>query len=119
MKRVVVESPYAGVGNEVQVHVTYARACIKDCLERGEAPIASHLLYTQPGVLDDKIKEQRAVGMAAGFEWGAMAEEVVVYTDHGISDGMRRGMNIYGELHIPITLRSLYNGSIDDSTAEC
>ena len=32
----------------------YARACLRDSLLRGEAPIASHLLYTQPvASLDD------------------------------------------------------------------
>lgn len=46
MRRVIVESPYAG---EVEANVTYARACVRDCVLRGEAPIASHLLFTQPG----------------------------------------------------------------------
>ena len=53
---VIVESPYAG---DVERNERYARACIRDCLLRGEAPFASHLLYTQAGVLDDTIKEER------------------------------------------------------------
>ena len=40
MKLVVVESPYAG---DVETNVRYARAAIRDCLMRGEAPFASHL----------------------------------------------------------------------------
>src|SRR5690606_21487830 len=40
-RRVIVESPYAG---DVETHVAYARAALRDCLSRGEAPIASHLL---------------------------------------------------------------------------
>lgn len=63
---VIVESPYAG---DVDANVTYARRALRDCLERGEAPIASHLLYTQPGVLDDTVPEQRALGIAAGLAW--------------------------------------------------
>lgn len=47
MKLVIVESPYAG---DVKTNVAYARAAIRDCLMRGEAPYASHLLYTQEGV---------------------------------------------------------------------
>lgn len=46
MRRVVLESPFAG---DVERNVRYAKACIRDCLSRGEAPIASHLLFTQPG----------------------------------------------------------------------
>jgi hypothetical protein len=53
MKLVIIESPYAG---EVEANVAYARACMRDSLGHGEAPIASHLLYTQPGILCEKKK---------------------------------------------------------------
>lgn len=39
---VLLESPYAGY---VERNLAYARACARDCLLRGEAPFASHLLY--------------------------------------------------------------------------
>lgn len=90
MRLVIVESPYAG---DIQKHVRYARACLRDCLLRGEAPMASHLLYTQPGVLDDAIPDQRRLGIEAGLEWGAVAEWTVVYTDCGISKGMEHGIS--------------------------
>lgn len=70
MRKVVVESPYAG---NVERNLAYARACLHDCLLRGEAPIASHLLYTQPGVLDDDRPEERKLGIEAGLVWGALA----------------------------------------------
>lgn len=73
-------------------NVAYARAAIKDCLMRGEAPYASHLLYTQPGVLDDTIQEDRDRGMFAGFAWRQAASKTVVYTDLGVSRGMRAGI---------------------------
>jgi hypothetical protein len=41
----------------------------------GEAPIASHLLYTQPGVLRDEIPEERRHGIDAGLAWGAVAHD--------------------------------------------
>ena len=56
MQRVIIESPYAG---DVERNVRYARAAMADCLKRGEAPFASHLLYTQEGVLDDDIPGER------------------------------------------------------------
>ena len=88
-KLVVLESPYAG---DVEANLTYLRACMADCLRRGEAPYASHALYTQPGVLDDTIPAERRLGMLAGFAWGALAARCVVYVDRGISNGMREGI---------------------------
>jgi hypothetical protein len=89
-KLVILESPYAGniVGN-----VRYARAAVKDSLMRGEAPIASHLLYTQPNILDDDIPEERQMGIDAGLAWRTVAEATVVYTDFGISRGMKFGID--------------------------
>lgn len=89
MRRVVLESPYSG---NVRKNRAYARACVKDCLKRGEAPIASHLLFTQPGILSDIDPEERRLGMAAGWAWIPIADAVVVYEDLGISSGMRAGM---------------------------
>lgn len=89
MRRVILESPYAG---DVDGNVDYARACMRDCLMRGEAPFASHLLYTQPGILRDKNNDERQLGIKAGLEWGVVAEATVVYIDNGISAGMRQGI---------------------------
>jgi hypothetical protein len=90
MKLVILESPFAG---DIQRNVEYARACVRDSLLRGEAPIASHLLYTQPGILDDTIPEERQHGIDAGLAWRAVAHGSVVYTDMGISRGMQYGID--------------------------
>jgi len=89
MRLVVLETPFAG---DVERNLTYARACMRDCLLRGEAPYASHLLYAQPGVLDDNDPDERNLGIEAGLHWGAQAEATVVYTDLGISPGMQLGI---------------------------
>lgn len=89
MKTVILESPYAG---DSEVHIRYARACMGDCLRRGEAPFASHLLYTQPGVLDDRMPDERNMGIAAGLAIGDLFDATVVYTDLGISSGMEMGI---------------------------
>lgn len=70
----------------------YARAAMLDCLLRGEAPYASHLLYTQ--VLDDDVEEERHRGMEAGIELShhlLLDEDAqhVFYDELGISGGMR------------------------------
>lgn len=85
MKLVILESPYAG---DIERNVKYARACVKDCLLRGESPIASHLLYTQPGILDDNAPEQRTLGIEAGLAWASVAELHVFYLDLWWSNGM-------------------------------
>jgi hypothetical protein len=89
VRLVIVESPYAG---DIERNTRYLRACLADCLSRGEAPFASHAIYTQPGVLDDSDPVQRKLGMDAGFSWRVIAEATVAYTDLGVSRGMLAGI---------------------------
>lgn len=104
MKKVVIESPFAG---DVKRNLKYLRACMRDCLLRGEAPFASHALYPQPGVLDDDTPSDRELGIQAGFVWGAAAEVTVVYTDLGISRGMEYGIAAAAKAGRPVETRSL------------
>jgi hypothetical protein len=86
---IILETPFAG---DIKKNIAFARACMKDCFCRCEFPFASHLLYTQEGILDDNSKEDRELGMKAGLAWGKYAVATVVYTDLGISEGMKRGI---------------------------
>lgn len=104
MKRVVIESPYAG---DVERNTAYARACMLDSLHRGEAPYASHLLFTQPGILDDTNPVERRLGIEAGLAWGEAADLVAVYVDLGVSAGMRLGMERHRERGVPVEERRL------------
>lgn len=116
MRRVILESPYAG---DVKRNVEYARACMRDSLMRGEAPMASHLLYTQPGVLDDNIPDERKMGIEAGLAWGTEAEATVFYVDYGYSAGMMEGVKRAYLEKRPVEIRTLYGGPknvIDIST---
>jgi hypothetical protein len=93
-RRVILKSPYGSPDPAlVERNVAYARAAMRDSLLRGEAPIASHLLYTQPGVLDDQVPDERARGIEAGLAWGEVAEATVAYVDLGITSGMRKGID--------------------------
>lgn len=89
MRLVLIESPYAG---DVAYNLAYGRACVADCLARGEAAFASHLLYTQEGVLDDSDPAERKLGMRAGFAFGSKCDATVVYIDLGQSPGMLAGV---------------------------
>ncbi len=92
MRRVVIESPLrAKDAVHYEINREYARACMADSIERGEAPFAGHLLYDQPGILDDTVKEQRRVGILAHLLWAMQADVCVLYEDLGISDGMQEG----------------------------
>lgn len=88
---VIIESPYKNDDPAiVQANEEYARRCMRDCLNRGEAPWASHLLYTQ--VLNEDNPAERELGINAGLDWGQHAEATVVYLDRGISEGMIKGI---------------------------
>lgn len=106
MRRVIVESPYAG---DVKRNEIYARAAMLDCLRRGEAPFVSHLFYTQ--VLDDTILEDRVLGIGAGHAWIICADATVVYTDLGISPGMKEGIAIAENHRRVIEYRTLEKGA--------
>jgi hypothetical protein len=84
MKLVVLESPYAGDAEE---NLKYLEECILDCLKRGESPYASHKLLT--GALNDRLPEERELGIQAGFAWHAVADKIVFYLDRGASPGMK------------------------------
>lgn len=105
---VLVESPYAGKNDEeLARNIRYARACLHDCLRRGEYPFASHLLYTQTGVLRDGVSEERKLGIQAGLAWGRRAQVTVVYTDLGITKGMNLGIERAQEAGRPVEFRTL------------
>lgn len=88
--RTIVESPFAG---DVARNLRFVRAIMRDCLLSGEAPYASHALYTQEGVLDDTNPEERRIGMEAGFAWADGANKIAVYSNYGLSPGMQAGID--------------------------
>lgn len=86
MRRIIVESPYAG---DAERNTRYLRACLADCLLRGEAPFVSHGLYTQLCVLNDNDPQQRRLGINTGFAWRAMADATVIYIDLRMTGDMQ------------------------------
>jgi len=105
-KLVIMESPYAG---DITKNISYAHSCIRDCILRNEAPIASHLLYTQDGILRDHNHEERWLGITCGWAWYKAADLIAVYTNFGISSGMKRGIELAQRLKKPIEERYLEN----------
>lgn len=87
---VIIESPYAG---HVSRNLSYARAAMHDSIMRAEVPLASHLLYTQAGILDDDDHEQRALGIRLGYELWRFADIIAFYVDLGWSPGMEAALD--------------------------
>lgn len=115
MRTVILETPFAGEGEtfeerdlDREVNIEFGRACLHDCfVNYNEAPFASHLLYTQEGVLDDDNPEQRRRGIAAGLAVGDCLEATVVYVNRGISEGMAEGIKRAAYAGRPVEIRWL------------
>jgi hypothetical protein len=111
MRRVVIESPYKGkTPGEIERNLRFLRACIRDCITRGESPYASHALLTQPGVLRDHVDEERKLGIEAGLLWKDVADATVVYIDLGVTNGMSYGIERAKLLGKRIEIRRLGEG---------
>lgn len=93
MRLIIIESPYAARGGlTVAQHVHYAHLALLDSLARGEAPLASHLLY--PQVLPD-VGADRDLGIAAGLAWADRGDLAAFYVDLGWSMGMNHALDFY------------------------
>ena len=95
MRRVFVCSAYRG---DVAANVEIARAACREVLRGGDAPFAPHLLY--PGLLDDAVPAERALGIEAGRRWLATAHEVLVVGP--VTAGMREEIATAEALGIPV-----------------
>lgn len=80
---------------------------MQDSLRRGEAPLATHLLYAHSGVSDDTNPVDRKHCIDAGLAWGKFAEATVVYTDRGISEGMKYGIENAKKCRRPVEYRAI------------
>ena len=91
--RVIIESPFKGRDKfQLWSNIQYARLCVRDSILRGEAPIASHLLYTQPDILNDDIPAERTLGMGVVFSGLLWRNYVQSTRITGISSGMEAGI---------------------------
>lgn len=129
MKFAIIESPLGTKPDgsrcspeEFAKNQEYVNACMLDSFRRGEYPFASHGIY--PHCLKDALPEERKLGMEAGF---AVAKALynacqldpytltkmadcciaVVYTDRGITSGMKQGIEKHTDLGMKLEFREL------------
>lgn len=109
--RVIIETPFQGASeSEMQRNLQFARRCMQDSLNRGEAPVMFHMLYPQRagGPLNDNKPEQRQRGKDAAKNWYRRgAEKVVIYDDLGITEGMKEGIHRASDRDLDIEFRTL------------
>ena len=88
---VIIESPFKGnTPAEEAENIAYAKEVMRDSLYRGEAPFAR---------------------IEAGLLIGRSADRTVVYTDRGISPGMKQGIKRAEDEGRPVEYRSLYGSN--------
>jgi hypothetical protein len=111
MKLVILESPFKGDNwKDLERNKRYLRACIRDCINRGESPYASHQMLTD--ALDDTNVVERHLGIGAGLAWrhahtpirstdgaviGFDPVRIVVYVDLGWSEGMLKAKKLHDD----------------------
>jgi hypothetical protein len=105
---VLLVSPFGGTSEEKTRHLQYARRCARHCMDLGEAPFGSHLIYTQ--LLNDDFVPHRKKGTSAGLAWASLAPRAVVYTDLGITKGMQDEIRHMESQNKPVCKRTLPTG---------
>lgn len=105
---VIIESPWKASSVSEQLrNRNYALKCMKDSISKGEAPYASHLLYTQ--ILKEENMEERNLSIDLGLQWGEKATKTVVYQDLGITSGMNYGIRNAIRLGREVEYRNIPN----------
>lgn len=89
-------------------NLVYARFALLNSLKRGEAPFASHLLYTQVWA---ENKELREAGIKAGVEYHHRTDMVALYVDLGVSGGMKLAEDNALLLNVQIGRRTILDVS--------
>lgn len=87
MGRVIVESPFAG---HRDMNADYLKACLRDCVNRGEVPFASHGFFVH--FLNEDLPDEREMGIKMGYDFWEKADKVVFYMDLAMSKGMQSAL---------------------------
>ena len=91
MQIVIVESPFTTPTADRESCVRYALWACFDCIAAGEAPFASHLLYTQ---MLPETAASRGLGLAVRDRMATATGGLVAhYIDLGLTPGMFRDVD--------------------------
>ena len=107
---VIIESPYAG--EHKTNNLIYLQECIHYSVNSGEAPFASHRMYT--GALNDDVPEERKLGIEAGYCWMNLAKKVIFCVDEGMSEGMKKALITAVKLEKDIVFRYIRRDATEE-----
>ena len=101
---VVIESPFKATAKYSEgENEIFAKWLCRDFALRGFNPVASHVYYTR--FLRDRAVNERHLGIHLGFQAASCLSPVLVTfnlrAEEEMSEGMKLGMDHWGELGIP------------------
>ena len=108
MTPIIIESPFKGEDGSPETYARnaqYLQWCILDCLRRGETPYASHQMLTH--ALDDRIEEERRIGIEAGLAMRRFFPKRAFYLDFGWSEGMKLAHALYEKEQLIYVVRRI------------
>jgi hypothetical protein len=95
VRRIFVSSAFRG---DVERNVETARRICRGIALAGDAPFAPHLLM--PTFLDERVADERELGLLCGLAWLGAAHEVRVFGRP--SEGMRREIEAARRIGAPV-----------------
>jgi hypothetical protein len=121
MRIVCLESPFKPSESDIQRYagryspsellrqnLIYARLLLLNSLKLGEAPFASHLLYTQ---VWSEREDLRQAGIRSGIEFHNRVDLIVLGVDLGTSTGMKLATDNARLVNTELTTRSILDVS--------
>ena len=97
MKRIYICSPYRG---DYEKNLAAAQDYSRQVLDRGFIPITPHMFYSS--IVNDNLPEDRELGLVAGLELLKISDEVWVFSQSGISEGMATEIELADISGIPV-----------------
>lgn len=90
---VLLVSPWRGkTRTERARNVAYLRAARRDCLARGEIPVATHALLGD--AIDPAAECEVKLAIESAAHLAPLCKAVVAYVDEGTTEGMRRQVSL-------------------------
>lgn len=106
-KTVVIISPFmAEDPSKKDRFYNYAKRCAKDSMNRNEAPLVSHVFYYDM-LGSSSVALERDMGFNSQLAWIRKCDLVVVYSDFGITQGMKAAIDYAKFKNKKVELRTI------------
>lgn len=102
IKKIYVCSPLRG---DIETNIEKAKEyCRFIALKLDAIPVCPHIYFTR--FLDDNNEIEREVGMSFGLRLLSECDNVYVFDSNGISEGMKKEIELASKLNIPVAYES-------------